>query len=654
ADTDVYNILFAVYATWFFFLSLKEHTVKKKAIYAGLTGFTLGLFSTVWLGWWYVFDFILGSAAIYLVCLLIRLKGNITHIRSDESVRSISYTLGLFFVAAALFVSLFSSITEFTNSVTGPLDFLALKEASKGDLWPNVYTTVAELNAASREAVISSLGGNGLFLLSLLGICLLLFYKKEQQTSYQPFVAWLVISFISLQFPNYLLFALGILIVYCLSEYKGDSMHTPFAILIILWYVGIFFASSKGIRFVMMMVPPFTLAIGAAIGILYRKAIDAMEKIDIKPHITKVLFIIIIILAFMPYVRGNMNAVGGDIPIINDAWYNSLTKIKQESQPNAIVNSWWDFGHHFKYFTDRAVTFDGASQNSPMAHWIGKVLLTSDENEAIGILRMLDCGSNSAFDALNKEVNDTHTSVDILYDIITLSKGEAQSYLSKKGISKETTDAVLKNTHCTPPEDYFITSEDMVAKAGVWAHFGSWDFNKADIWINANGLPKDQAIAYIKKKASVSDTQANALYNEMKALLNEGDANNWIASWPGYSQQSGCTTKGTDIICGGITINNETKDVSVNTNSGLQKPYSIIYKDGTSFVEKKFPNGFAQSVLLIQEGSSYSIVVTTPELSTSMFTRLFFYNGAGLNHFNHFYEERQVIGQNIIVWKVAW
>jgi len=47
---------------------------------------------------------------------------------------------------------------------------------------------------------------------------------------------------------------------------------------------------------------------------------------------------------------------------MNDGWYESLTKIKQNASEDAIINSWWDFGHWFKAVGDRAVTFDGTPQ----------------------------------------------------------------------------------------------------------------------------------------------------------------------------------------------------------------------------------------------------------------------------------------------------
>ena len=43
-----------------------------------------------------------------------------------------------------------------------------------------------------------------------------------------------------------------------------------------------------------------------------------------------------------------------------------------------------------------------------------------------------------------------------------------------------------------------------------------------------------------------------------------------------------------------------------------------------------------------------------PKLAGSMFTRLFFFNGHGLKHFNLFSDKTQVTGGKIQAWKVDW
>ena len=43
-----------------------------------------------------------------------------------------------------------------------------------------------------------------------------------------------------------------------------------------------------------------------------------------------------------------------------------------------------------------------------------------------------------------------------------------------------------------------------------------------------------------------------------------------------------------------------------------------------------------------------------PALTGSMFTRLFYFDGAGLDKFEKFNDVTDVTGQRIITWKVKW
>ncbi len=332
ADTDAWNIFFPMYFIWFIFLAIKSKTYTKSAIYSALAGITLWLFSIFWSGWWYVFDFAVGMILLYSAYLFF-FEHNKSHKSMMETHSTKIFLLSsiVMFVVSGILISFTSSPSTFFSSVVQPIEFSDIKAASHADLWPNVYTTVAELNSATIKEAISSIGGNLFFVISLIGL-ILLFMKKEG---------------------------------------KRENIH--YALLMILWFIGIFYASTKGVRFTMMLVPPVAICFGVAIGLGSKKLSNALSKAQISERITKAVIIIIAALLLLSYINSAASSIQSDVPIINDAWWNSLTKIKEESRPNAIINSWWDFGHHFKFIADRAVTFDGGTQNSPMAHWIGKV-----------------------------------------------------------------------------------------------------------------------------------------------------------------------------------------------------------------------------------------------------------------------------------------
>ena len=351
---------------------------------------------------------------------------------------------------------------------------------------------------------------------------------------------------------------------------------------------------------------------------------------------------------------------------MDDSWYNSLKKIDYNSTQNAIINSWWDFGHWFKMIGNRAVTFDGTSQNSPQAHWIGNTLLTKDENIAIGILRMLDCGKNDFAHYVINNISkyDGAKNIEILYEIIVLDRINAKKKLIQYGFTGEDADKLLEFTHCEPPEDYFITSEDMVGKSGVWAHFGSWDFNKALIY---NTLKKkeyssnlEKSVEFMQNRFNYTREKAEGIYYEVQSIADSKEADSWIAPWPSYaSNVNPCKKDNNDSIScplsdTQIKINLTTMEANIDTTQGIMHPNSLVYPTEESIVEKKFDNGVGVSIVLIPTDDGYSRLLASPELAASMFTRLFYMEGHGLKHFEKFSDETGIFGERIIIWKVDW
>ena len=164
-DTDVYTVFFSVLIAWLFLESFgtKYEQKKKKIILAILAGLSTGLFAFAWGGWWYIFDFILGTIFIYLLYLLIKYKKKIfEEVRTKNAIlTAVSYLASTLF-----FVSIIINIQSFIDAVSGPISVFFLKEAAKESLWPNVYNTVAELGETNFSAVMDTLGGKLLFLIN--------------------------------------------------------------------------------------------------------------------------------------------------------------------------------------------------------------------------------------------------------------------------------------------------------------------------------------------------------------------------------------------------------------------------------------------------------------------------------------------------------
>jgi len=270
---------------------------------------------------------------------------------------------------------------------------------------------------------------------------------------------------------------------------------------------------------------------------------------------------------------------------------------------------------------------------------------------------MLDCGSTKAFDTLNSEVDDASVTVQYIYTTVRMDDNSAREYLEDKGVSDDTVDEYISYTHCAPPEAFFIASGDMIGKSGVWAHFGSWDFNRADIWVFARNMPADEGIAFIMKNNNVSEAEATALYNEVNRITNEQEANTWISPWPGYNADlQGCDRDGNNLFCSsGVEIDLERMDATLPSQNGRDNPKAFVYVEGDEVVQKRYDNSTSPfGVTLIPNGDGYMVLLASNELSAGMFTRMYYLNGHGLKHFKPFHVARDASGLLIYTYQVDW
>ena len=630
------------------------------------------------------------------------------------------FTIIIFIISCGIFVSVISSTTAFFNAVKEPMGFTTIKEVGLVKIWPNVLTTVAEFNPASLGEIMgtTAFGISILMLLGFLGIGYGFFERTEIQKDEEIIVAltlawvigitlitsklstlpytvlmlvpvayalykkntfstmyfvsipvWyaLMIRYISSFEQHLFLFfivisvPIAVGIIYALLQNK--KIDLKYGILLFIWFAGTIYASTKGVRFVMILVPAFSVALGIGVAFVYKLWLEVItEKIKIPQlYVRIVLIAAVVILLFIPVSVGYTTGIQ-QMPLINDQWYNALQKINKEAAPDAIVNSWWDFGHWFKAIANRAVTFDGGCQDTPQAHWIGRVLLTENEQEAVAILRMLDCGGSTATDIIYNATNDSYNSIKLTKEIIMQSQEDAVQTLVAHGLTEEKATEVTQYTHCSPPEDYFITSQDMVGKTAVWAHFGSWDFDKAYVVNVMNAYDKPTALSLIEEKLEISAEQAAELYEQAQV----NDANTWIAPWPSYvSMPTACWQENTMLMCeSGLMLNLTNGDTLVQTSDGYKHPLELYYinPDG-SFNTTSYNN--ASDILISADGKSYSAAIIPQGtgftgfmmdslLTKSMFTRMFFFKGHNLDCFDLFDYQQTVTGESIYVWKVDW
>ncbi len=645
ADTPIFEILPILFIVWFIMEAIhNQENIKKSLIFTGLATLVMALAPRMWSGWWYGYDIVSIFLILYILCVyIIRNHYNPANLVDSGNIKNLLKIAGLFIIGGFISISALYGVNNFINGVFSPIGFTMIKEASHASGWPNVYTTVSELMTPSIDKIVDySLGEYYLFVLGIIGVAL---------------------SFISMRYSE-----------------RDIKIDIKYAILLSIWILATFYAATKGVRFIGLMAPPLAIGVGIFAGqianIIKRRDDDLIKWalypiIGIVGIITILLYIkkipeILVPTTYVPYMAYGFLLVfalltlykivdiyihreiklkkiiilllgislvlpplASDVPFytaptMNNGWMVSLKWLKYDTPNNSVITSWWDNGHIYTWATRKMVTFDGGSQNTPRAYWVGEAFTTSNENLSVGIIRMLATSGDTAFEENGVLMNITNHSVaktvKILNEILPLDRTQAYNVLTKKyGLTSKEADEVLNATHPEHPNpDYLITYNRMTGIASVWSMFGMWNYS----------LPLNTPDKYREK----------GFYQTLKGegyLIN----NTLIIKVPlqqnrNYATMNLIIIKNNHMMSYDIMYDLNTKSV---VTENITEFHKVIVKNGNKVYEKIFnKNGnFSEIVNLKPLGHDqyYAYVwLSTRNLEDSIYTRLHFLDGYGLKH----------------------
>lgn len=631
-DTDMFYVIFPILTVWLFGESILAKQEKRKIVFGVLSAVTMLLFSLSWEGWWYMFYLIIATTIVYMVVSKFLFNGETFKSWSKYTNKlqwlreqPVLLPLIIFVVLSTVLMAIYWG-NNFISQLMGPFSAVSLQSSTTATAYPNVYVSVGELQIPTADQVVSNVGGYIPLIFGILGLLMIYFGLRAKKTDgkekhkaltkddtprkgkksrrrkarrrknaqkrqeEEEKAPELVVNKNSILGPGK----------------RGNNLF--YALLFTLWLLITAYSFTKGVRFVEIFAIPIALCAGIFVGLL---------SDYLKPHIKKpsyhmiVMVVVLIVVCIMPVstATGVANSI---VPGTDDGMVNSLNWIKGNTPTNTVITSWWDYGHLFTAKADRPVTFDGSTQNNGRAYWVAKALYTSNENLSAGILRMLSSSGDDGYLAVENYTNNTGKSVDILDNILPVDKATAQNILiSQYGMNAQQAQNILQYTHPnTPNPDALITSIDMVSKASWWSYFGNWDFS-------AN-----------------NSTQYGYFLSSANAT---GDNN---------------------------TVNIQSDNVTVQINAtnatgymmyGNRKmePYRLmIVNDGNKTFDQVISNESTFSLLVVKQDNNLITVAMTKGLEDSMFTRLFFEQGAGLTKFSLGHKEPSEGISEVMVWNV--
>jgi asparagine N-glycosylation enzyme membrane subunit Stt3 len=633
-DTDMFNMIFPIMIVGFFIMSILTKEIKTRSIYAVLSTISLLVYSIAWEGWWYLFYLIIGVAVLYILVsnYLLKMKTIKPFKEYPDKVKWFMdqralFALVVFAVLGSILMSIYWGPSGFISSLTGSISFSQLQATVTGSSYPNIYVSVGELHVPDISSVVSEVGGIVPFVLGILVVPLLIWKLKPEGTKKENNDVQNVPKRKSKPRRK----AKKTKAEVTQKEVKKSSIITDpqiletkknyllYAVLFAVWLVGTGLMLKQGSRFIEQFALPIALGTGLFVGLIIPYIKKHIQNVK---YCTLAVIIIIAAVAYSP-VYGAYATANSVVPGTDDSMYNSLTWIGNNTSNNTVLTSWWDFGHMFTAVADRPVTFDGGSQNTPRAYWVGKALLTNNENLSAGILRMLTSSGDKGYSTVENYTGNTSKSVEILDKILPVDKSAAQTILtSQYNFTTEQAQNVLQYTHPSNPAPHeLILSTDMVGKAGVWSGFGNWDFQ--------------------------NNTAQGYSYYAGQGVTQQVNGTTVVGTALSNTSAIVAQINGTQIAAG--------LQYQQNNQTQVMEPHKlIVVQNGSVKLNQVVSNDSQFSILLINQNNTYIMVIMNKELEDSMFTKMFFENGAGLSQFKLVHSEGGALDPyGTQVWNVS-
>ena len=193
-------------------------------------------------------------------------------------------------------------------------------------------------------------------------------------------------------------FALGSfgLLIILRRALRRTAEFREFDTIILIWFISGVFLALDASRFEIILLPAFAFWVAAAVGAGARLLVELKTLFPRRKALLSSLALLMFAALIAEPIRSGYAEAASSIPQMNSAWWNTLSRIRERSPSNTIVVTWSDYGYWVEYVADRRVLADGGSVRSRIPYWLGKALLAPSEAETVGLLRMLECGSDTA------------------------------------------------------------------------------------------------------------------------------------------------------------------------------------------------------------------------------------------------------------------
>ena len=354
------------------------------------------------------------------------------------------------------------------------------------------------------------------------------------------------------------------------------------ALLLAAWALPPIAAGSQAMRFLVYAVPALALAAGCALA-AFAGAVLGWGRWGGR-HGTAVRTALAVLAAFALAALWiqRLEGIAARRPAADLALAEAAAAIRAESPADALVYSWWDHGHALAALSGRGVVLDGASFQTPRLYWLALALTVHDETLATNVLRVIGCGGEDALWAAVAYDAPPEIAIDWLRRALRHADPDAAAdYLLLAGADGEAAREIRDLLACRPPPSWLMVTGDLTAKTTSWSWFGTWRFDRP------NRRPAPRMTAPVR---------------------------------------CSLTPEGALECAGGFTA-----DLASDGFEDRSTPGHFAATGPPSLVNSGERGELAP--VLHQHGDELLLTRVRPWLVDSLFSRLYFFHGRGLEHF---------------------
>ena len=642
ADNDAWNAVLPLYMTWAALSGLLARGRPAQVAGGLAAGAVAGLHAAVWRGWTFGFAALLAGLAAAMALHALRWlarHGDWRVWRAREA--QAAALVGVACVAAAAVATAAAGADPHAIGWLRDLVGLAAAPAAAAEEWPSALALVSELAVPTLGAIAAQSYGAMLFLAGWLGMLLALLPRHDWRVGHFAVLIGATLLYRYLLGAAGLdravlvgLLALPLLAAVAVQVRDGDAADATAAgagLLVAVWLLAALLLAYEATRFILLLAAPFGLACGVALGrVADWVEGEARDWLGAGRLPVALGALAALLLLALPLRIGHARAVHY-LPLLDRGWVDALEPLRATSPPETIVTAWWDYGYWIKYVAERPVSADGGTLRTPAPHWIARVQLAPSEREALGLLRMLDCGSDArpyregAFGAvarLRRHGLDAQGAYDAIEALSVQDRAAADTLLASRGLDAAARAEVLAATHCAPPPAVLAAQREQIGFGGWW---------RSAAWRPAR--PADTAPDGLTTRDWVACTASDGGHRCAVGGADGRGARVEAVTWHGADARTVRLIVARD----GVVSEVAPALLLLATPGGVETVTSA---------------GPGPAVLL--DPDRERALVGTPAAIASLYVRLMYLDGRGLTHFRKRDERQGAWGQRVTLWDVVW